>query len=83
MAELLLSSETVSIYMLSKKYTKWKYVFLLLLEITTSKNMFTNLVYIFEKTLFLQQTLILSICCHVALPFLKLSRAVNVTGLKR
>lgn len=43
--------------------------------------MFTNLVSIFEKIL-LQWTLIFSIWWHVALPFLKLSKAVNVTGLK-
>lgn len=43
--------------------------------------MFTNSVSIFEKIL-LQSTLIFSIWWHVALPFLKLSKAVNVTGLK-
>lgn len=44
--------------------------------------MFTKLVYIFKKILLLQWTLILSICWHVALPILKLSRTVNFTGLK-
>lgn len=43
--------------------------------------MFTNLVYIFEKTLLLWP-LILSICWHGALPFLKLPRAANFTALK-
>lgn len=79
MSQLLFSSKPL-VYMLNKQYMKWKFILPFPLEITSSK-MFTNLVSIFEKIL-LQWTLIFSIWWHVALPFLKLPKAVNVTGLK-
>lgn len=44
--------------------------------------MFKNFVYTFEKTLLLQSTLILSICWHEVMPFLKLSTVVNFIILK-